>query len=423
MAHFGSDSAPIDVSDSELSWIASAYFAAEIVMAFVGCIFSHKIGRKYFLICASFLLSFAWFLKIFASSVEIFILCRLMMGAAAGVFDITWTVYVGEVSSPTIRGIFGSLLISSFTSGVMLEFLLSLYVSHVYLSVVPFALSVPAFILMFFVVEAPQFLIMNDKYEEAGRSLAWLRGFDEVESVQAEFDELKHHLEEEKRSERNIKHFMQHPFQYKTTIVGILIFTLAQPSGNIGILSFETIILNLFNFPLAGSQTFIYGALQFIFVNANPFLIESVGRRQLLIFGFGTLAFMQGIIAALFYVYERTPLTIPYIAYVVACLFNIYGVIFVACVFPTVYVLKSELFPQELKGIASCFSTATNAFADFIVVKLFVWIWSGYGLYVNFILYSLICLVSVAYVYTLIPETKGKSLIEIQQNIKKDSVP
>ena len=62
-----------------------------------------------------------------------------------------------------------------------------------------------------------------------------------------------------------------------------------------------------------------------------------------------------------------------------------------------------------------------NALVEFIVVKLFVWIWFTFGLYVNFAIYAVICVVSVIYVQLLIPETRGKTLIEIQEKIRRKS--
>ena len=293
---------------------------------------------------------------------------------------------------------------------------------YIWLSIIPCVISLLTFVMEFFIVETPFYLIKKGKYEAAQRNLAWLRGKDDPQSVETEFDEMKKYVEEETNRNYGLVRVLQNVSQYKVAIVGVLIFTLAQPSGNIAILSFQTVLLDLFDESKPGARlTVVYGVLQFAFINLSPLVLEKIGRKKPMILGFGVTAIIHLVLAYLFYIGEYQKSSIPYMSYIICGLFNLYGIIFVMTIFPTVYVLKCELFPQEVKSLANCSATMTNAAADFIVVKLFVWIWSTFGLYVNFIVYAAVCVLSVVYVYLLIPETRGKTLIEIQEKIRRKS--
>lgn len=418
LAHLSSDDNAFDISDEELSWVASMYFATEVLSSIAAGMFSSRIGRKPLISFGTFLLASSWLVMIFAHTPQVVVLSRAILGAAAGIFDITWSIYLGEITSPRERGIFGSVMITLVIGGEMLEFLLSLYVPHVYLSVIPFIIASVSFVMSWFMVEAPQFLITQKRDNEAQKNLAWLRGEYNVKNVQREFDEVKEHIEEEKQNQRSIMHFFKSPSEYKVYIICVVIFSLAQLTGNIIILSYQTIILEKYDgIPPGKELTLVYGIVQFAFVNLNTCFIETVGRRPLLLAGFLAATIIQTMNTYLIYAEEYNTTDLSFIPVMVLILFNIYGVVFIVCILPTIFVLKSELFPQELKAIGSVSATVCNAIAEFIVTKLFILIWNTYGLYINFCLYALIGLISTIYVYALIPETKGKSLVEIQKDI------
>lgn len=394
------------------------YFAAEVLTSIIAGMFSTRLGRKPLISFATFMLALSWLIMILANSPQTVVLSRGILGAAAGIFDITWSVYLGEIATPKERGIFGSIMIVLVIGGEMMEFLLSLYVPHVYLSVIPFVITLISFVMSFFMVEAPQFLITHEKDQAALTNLAWLRGEDDVKNVQHEFNEMKEYIEEEKQNRRSLMHFIKSPSEYKVYIICVVIFSFAQLTGNIIILSYQTIILEQYDGIPSGKQlTLLYGVLQFIFVNLNTCLIETVGRRILLLVGFYAATVIQAANAYFIYAEQYDTLDITFVAHIIFILFNLYGIIFIVCILPTIFILKSELFPQELKAIGSVSATVCNAMGEFVATKLFMFVWSTYGLYVNFGVYAVISFLSIIYVYTLIPETKGKSLVEIQKTI------
>lgn len=417
-----SDKAPFRASAEELSWIASALFAMEMLFAGLNGAFTKNFGRKPMLVFAAFLQALGWLITILATSPTMLIIGRGLIGVSGGTHDIIWCMYLGEVTSPVERGVFGSILVSSFLAGIMMEFFLSLWLPYIWLAIIPLFISILAFVMKLFIVETPFYLITRGKHEIALQNLTWLRGKKDPQFVEAEFNDMRKYVEEEAGKSYGLLHVLRNLQRYKVAIVGVLIFTLAQPSGNIAILSFQTILLDLFDEAKPGANlTVIYGILQFVFINLAPFVLEKIGRKKPMVFGFGLTVIIHLALAYLFYAGEHHPNTIPYLSYIIGALFNLYGIIFVITIFPTVYVLKCELFPQEVKSLANCSATMTNAAADFVVVKLFMWIWSTFGLYVNFIVYAAISLLSVVYVFVLIPETRGKTLIEIQEKIRRKS--
>lgn len=417
ITYFDSEKCPFPVTTSEISWIASTYFALEVTTPIFVSTFSSKIGRKPLMITAAFLVSISWIIIIFAESASILIVSRIVLGMSAGCQDYTWSIYIGEVAGSKERGIFGSIMASAAIFGIAFMYLLSLFVSYLNLAIIPAVISAIAFVATFNMIETPQILLSFGDEDKAKSNLAWLRGTD-TSNVKVEFEEIKLYLDEEKQNRRTFKHFLEHTSEYKIYIMCVVVFSFAQLSGNIVIVEYGAMIMDKYNTSLSGSNfTLIYGVLQVIFVNVASCLIETVGRRKLLIFGFGTSAILQSVAATLVYIHEYKILDEPYIPQAIAILIYVYGIIFIICLLPTVYVMKSELFPQELKCIGSVCATFCNSLSAFMALKFFITIWLSVGLYANFLIYAGISFISVIYIYTLIPETKGLSLAQIQKNI------
>ncbi|XP_065216038.1 solute carrier family 2, facilitated glucose transporter member 6-like [Planococcus citri] len=416
--HLQSDASSFLINDEELSWVASTYFALEITSSIAAGFFSGFIGRKPLITIGTFLQALSWVILIVAKSAAMVVLSRAILGIAAGIFDITWSIYLGEITTPSERGIFGSIMIVLVIGGQMIEFLLSLFVSHVYLSVIPLAISVVSFAMCFLMVEAPPFLVTRGENAYALSNLAWLRGKDDVKEVQLEFNEMKDYIESVQQRRHVLWNVLKHPMGNRVYIFCVLIFALAQLTGYMVVVSYQAVVLAQYDdIPDGKYVTLIFGISIFVFVLVNIGFIETIGRRTLLLVGFGACAIIQISTAFSIYTQDHNIFNVSFIPKIIVVLFNFYGIIFIMCILPTIFVLKSELFPQEMKTVGSVSSTVSNAFAEFVVTKFFVFVWYKYGLYVNFAFYAIVDIVSVIYVYLLIPETKGKSLVQIQNEL------
>lgn len=417
IVHFTSGHCELPISKTDISWIASMYFFMEIISPILAALCSRKIGRKSIIIVAAFFAVASWIVVIFAHSAHLIILSRALLGTCAGFFDITWSIYLGEFATPAKRGILGSIMTQVMISGLVFEFLLSMFVPYRVTAIVPGIIAIIGLLLSLFIVEAPQFLLMKGKERNALKALVRIRG-ELSANVQQEFDEMKQYIEEEKNTVRSFSHFFKSTSEYKVYIMCVLSFGFVQFSGNMTITSYLGLIMRQYpDVPSGNDLSFLYGVVQFIFINLSPFIIDRFGRKILLSVGFGLCGITQMVVAFLFYVDQYKPFIVSYIPIALIVLFNAIGIIFAVLLVPTVYVIRSELFPQELKMLGSTASTVCNAAFQFISIKLFIPVWSSYGIFVNFIVYAFLCLVIVLGIFTILPETRGKSLVEIQRDI------
>ncbi|XP_065216978.1 facilitated trehalose transporter Tret1-like [Planococcus citri] len=420
--HLSSTSSTFPITEDELSWVASMYFALEVISSIAAGFFSGFVGRKLMITIGTFLQASSWVILIVAKSATMVVLSRAILGIAAGLFDITWSIYLGEITTPSERGIFGSMMIVLVIGGEMIEFFLSLFVSYAYLSIIPLILSLVSLTMCFVMVETPQFLFTRGKKTQALNNLAWLRGQDDVNKVQLEFDEMKNYIEGVQQKKHGLWDVFKSPGVSRVFVMCVIIFVLAQFTGYMVIISYQAVVLDQYDdIPKGRYLTLIFGVSTFIFVLVNICFIETLGRRTLLLVGFVSCAVVQILTAFLMYCQEHNTLDTTWIPKIIVVLFNLYGIIFIMCIFPTIFVLRSELFPHELKTIGSVSATVSNAFAEFLVTKFFVFVWYRYGLYANFTFYAIVSIVSIVYVYFLVPETKGKSLVQIQNELAMKS--
>ena len=167
----------------------------------------------------------------------------------------------------------------------------------------------------------------------------------------------------------------------------------------------------------AGIAVIILSVLQLVAGIGAAVLVDRLGRKPLLL----TTTFLAGV-----------TLTISMIFYLVKLRFNYdltgYGLILVASVIgyeliialglnPLPYMMLGELFPTNIKGFAVSLANLWASFLAFVVSKLHQVISDTCGIYMSFAWFALTCFLGIAFIVLVVPETKGKSLLEIQEEL------
>lgn len=416
--YFSSSESSFYVSEEEVSWIASIYFFAEFLTPVLAIICSTKVGRKPILTIGAFFATISWAIIAFTRSAIMVIIARTLLGMCAGFHDITWSIYLAEYAEPDNRGVISSGVSIIMVGGILAQTFLSLFLSYEVLAIIPLTLAVIGFLWCFNMVESPYLLLMHKKETQALKTLTWLRDASS-EEVWEEFNEIMQYTDQEKRNKQSIKLLLGSFSEYRVYLVCVAVFGFIMFNGYMTLITFMGKIMDPYDgIPSGNEMVFFFGLVSFVSIFLSSMIIERVGRKVLLMVGFLSSTVVLWGISFFFYVEQHKPFTISFhIPQILVLLFAAIAVIFSLTIGSTAYVIRGELFPQRLRVIGSAASTMFNGTIQFVLLRIFIPIWNTFGIYVNFLIYSVFCILISFCIYFLLPETRGKTLVEIQRDI------
>ncbi|XKL60381.1 hypothetical protein PGB90_001397 [Kerria lacca] len=399
------------LTTEQCSWVASLQDFGRILGPILSIWLIDLIGRKKVLASCTILFFFTWLLVVFTRSVAVIYAVRLLYGFTAGLNDATATIYLGENSKPKLRGIFSGISITFFYAAVLIEICIAIYFSYETVAIVNTILSLLTFPCIYFGVEPVQFLVMKERYEEAENNFNFLRGVRQTDKT--EFEKIKSDIHEMLIKKLTFKELIATPSYYKSVIKVLILCTLIMATGSAAIFSFVSITFSELNVLQSNNLTILFGLLQFASVCCCSFIIEKVNRRTMLLISLVFVTILHACTTTLYYVHKNIS-DISHLMWLCFIAITMYSMIFIGGIIPVVFAIRGELFSQNLKNVGGAFAVIGNSLMAFCTTKIFLLISKRFGIYANFAIYSIASLFTIIYVYFFIPETRGKSLIEIQ---------
>lgn len=385
--------------------------------AFGGAILSGRLadhwGRKHMLIIDAIIFIIGTVLAAIANSILLLIIGRFIVGVAIGVSSYIAPLYIAEISPPHKRGFLVSLNQLAVTIGILISYIVDYIFSHtgnwrwMFLSGV-----VPAVLLLIGVLGlpySPRWLIFKG-YPE--RALAILRRIRHPHIATQELAEIQASLLEQ---HGNYKQLFSKIVR-KTVIIAAGLALLQQVTGVNTILYYAPTIFKMSGFSDASASILATMGIGLIFVLftliALP-LIDKWGRRPLLFIGLIAMAF--GLIA-LSYTFWLDQVTI-FTRWLAISSMVIFIIGFAISMGPIMWLMIAEVFPLKLRGLGTSFATCVNWASNWLVTISFLSLVQYLSLSGTFLIYFIICLVTLVFVYFLVPETKDTSLEQIEANL------
>ncbi|XP_038647989.1 solute carrier family 2, facilitated glucose transporter member 9 [Scyliorhinus canicula] len=416
----------IETKSITLLWsiIVSIFAIGGLVGAFLVTPSVKYLGRKgtllfnnVFAILAALLMS----LSETADSFEMLIVGRFIIGVSGGIALSALPMYLGEISQKHIRGSLGQVTSIFICVGVFVGQVLGLpeilgkessWPLLFGLNAVPAVLQL---VVLPFLPESPWYLLFEkNDVTRAKKAFQVFHGKEDVtkelEEVQAEMKTQKHiHLV----SVLELLRMRSARWQVITVIVTMSCYQLC---GLNAIWFYTNIIfteagINKDHIPYITLST---GATEIAAAVISSLTIERLGRRSLLISGFGFMALFFGLLTISLHLQSKV-VWMPYVS-VVAIL----GVIAAFCIGPggIPFVLTGEMFDQSCRPSAFMIGGTLLWLSNFAVGLLFPLIQSNLGSFC-FLLFAAICILGSIYLYVILPETKNKTFAQINQSFAK----
>jgi len=395
------------LSGASLGWAVSSCILACIFGAASAGKLADVFGRKRVLIVTAVLFSVSAVGAGWAQTFNTFILYRFLGGLAIGAASGVAPIYVAETAPTRFRGRFVSFYQLAIVVGILASYYSNYFLLRVgdeawrwmfTAGVVPAALF---FGLLFLVPETPRWLVKSGR---PGEALDVLTRIDGAAYAREEMAVIEQTLQVRKGKLSDLLK----PRMLRIVVIGSLLGIFSQISGANAVFLYAPKI-----FAQAGSglqdslfQTSLIGLINFFCTFIPIMLVERVGRRPLLITGVAVMTVVMGCLTWLFHVHATgIPVLIAVLAYIAAYCSSI------ACL---TWVILSEIFPNRIRGEAMSIANLSLWTANYILLQTFPMIEAKYGITSAFGTYAVICAVILVFVWKFIPETKGKSLEEIE---------
>ena len=416
----GPDQDGFNVTESEGSWIGSLLPLGALLGAPLGGLLCAWIGKKTSMFLNAGLFTIGYLILAIAPAIWALYIGRFVCGIATGVSCTTCPIYVAEISTPGYRGLLGSGMQVMVVLGVLLSICTGAILSWRWLSIVCLASVLLWVVLLLVVPESPVQHLQNKKYREARESLEWLR---ETIYVEAEYEEIQQSVEEGMSRSGGIQDL------FKTENLAPLIISLVlmfgqQLSGMNAVLFYVVDI-----FTAAGSsippsiESIIVAVVQVVATILGAIFMDKLGRRFLLIASSGLMVISISAVGAYFYIKDNlddAELAAKLQILPVASL-SIFVFAFSVGFGPIPWLMTSEIFAPEVRGPASSVATAFNWALAFVVTKFFANLVAAITEAASFWVFGALTALVLIFCILFVPETKGKSLDNIQSMFRSSS--
>ncbi|XP_050429864.1 solute carrier family 2, facilitated glucose transporter member 1-like isoform X2 [Adelges cooleyi] len=420
--------AQVDKSQVTLIWaIAVSIFCfGGMIGGLLTGVVAEKYGRKGGLLVSNVLVIFSALLQGISkmcSSYELIVVGRFLIGINSGLNAGLTPMYLAEISPMNLRGSVGTVYQLVVTISILISQILGLDYILGTADKWPILLAiiiVPAvfmFLTLPFCPESPKYTLINKKQDmEAQRGLQWFRGtievHEEMEEMRAESDAMK------LIPRVTLKEMLVNPMLSIPLGISVMIMLCQQLSGINAVMFFSTKIFEMAEMTPDGAKyaTLGMGSLNVIMTLTSLFLVELSGRKTLLLIGFSAM-FVDTVLLTIALMFVKTAVWVSYMAIIFVMVFVIAFAVGPGSI---PWFLVSELFNSSARPLATSIAVGVNWTANFVVGLGFLPLQELLGPNV-FLIFVVLLALFVLYVAKKVPETKNKTLEEIQMLFRQES--
>jgi SP family galactose:H+ symporter-like MFS transporter len=399
--------------------VVSSVLLGSLVGAVVGGILADRLGRRRLLIVTAIVFGLGAVGASLAPGTAWLVAARVIAGTAIGVASFVAPLYISEIAPVAIRGKLVSINQVALTGGIVISYVIDYALAGSQAWRWMFALAVipaAAFgIGLMFIPNSPRWLAAGGHADRARAVLSRIRA---PEKVEGELGEIQHSVTQQKG------HWSElfSPLLRMAMIVGVGLAIAQQLTGINTVIYYAPTIFKFAGFSSASVAILAsvgVGVVNLALTVVAMQLIDRVGRRPLLLISLAGMALSLFALGLAF----SLPQLSGSLGWIAVSSLMVYVGSFAVGLGPVFWLILSEIYPLRIRGRAMSVGTVANWSANLIVALSFLTLTQVLGKAVTFWLYGIVSIGAWLFALFLVPETKGKSLEQIEAHWRAGKHP
>ncbi|KAM3868013.1 solute carrier family 2, facilitated glucose transporter member 8 [Diretmus argenteus] len=430
------------ISDSRLrldgaqaSWFGSIVTVGAAVGGLLGGWMVEKIGRKLSLMFCALPFVFGFTVIVAAQNVWMLYLGRALTGLASGVTSLVVPLYISEMAHERVRGTIGSCVQLMVVLGIMGAYVGGFFLDWRWLAICSSIPPTVMMVCMCFMPETPRFLLSQGKRREAEEALRFLRGPD----APVEWEVARMEDSSDGQGAKFQAADLKDPGVYKPLCIGVMLMLFQQLTGINAIMFYAETIFEQAHFKDSDLATVIVALAQVVFTGVAALVMDKAGRKVLLIISGVAMAISTAVFGVYFHLTTKHHgnASVSFLAsdpewsqevhvdlaWLAVASMGVFITGFALGWGPIPWLIMSEIFPINVRGFASAACVLTNWGIAFIITKTFQDMMELLTSAGTFWLFSGMCALNVVFTIAFVPETKGKTLEQIEASFRGTSAP
>jgi len=394
------------LTDSQTEIAGSSLLLGCVIGASVAAFTSDRFGRKRVLLSAAALFTLSSVGSALPRNLIEFAVARLVGGVAIGIASTLSPLYIAEISPAKTRGLLVSLNQLAIVTGILLSYSVNYLLTGAgptnwrWMFASAALPSIAFFLTLLFIPESPRWLMQKGREQEAEHFLAQIVG---PQAAPGEIAAIRAAISEERGD-------LLDPTFRKAMIVAIAIALFSQFTGINTIIYYGSIVF-LEHVPHQTASTALWanviiGAINFVATIAGMLLIDRAGRKSILMSAFGGMALSLAAVSAAIRFQASGVIVLIFVLTYVAC--------FAVGVGTGTWVLMAEICPTRVRGRAMSVATVFLWCGTLLVTLTFLSLVTVFTAAGVFLLYAVVSIAAFLFVWGGVPETKGRTLEEIE---------
>jgi sugar porter (SP) family MFS transporter len=399
--------------------VVSCVLIGALIGAMTGGILADRFGRRRVIIATATLFVGGAIVTALSPTFTLLISGRIIVGAAIGVASFTTPLYISEVSPVKIRGRLVSINQVALTSGIVISYLVDYALADIQGWRWMFGLAaIPAAILavgMFWLPESPRWLVSRNLIDSARTVLERIR---RTKEIGTELDDIQSSLAVQSGGWRDLFTPLIRP----ALIVGVGLAILQQITGINTVIYYAPMIFEFTGAKSASASilaTIGVGVVNVAMTVVALLLVDRVGRRPLLLIGLTGMIIGLVVLGLAF----QLPSLSGSLGWIAEISLMLYVGAFAIGLGPVFWLLISEIYPLKIRGVAMSVATSANWGANLFVALTFLTLIQATGRSSTFWIYGLVGIGAWLFTWFYVPETKGRSLEDIESHWKAGKHP
>lgn len=404
------------LTSAEVGWVTSCILIGCAIGVSVAGVLSDLFGRKKILALSAIIFAVSSLGAAFSSSYLILVIWRILAGIGIGLTSLITPLYIAEMAPSEVRGKLVSVNQLAITIGIFIVYFINAAIASgssadwnistgwrwmMGIGVIPSALFLIALIPA---GESPRWLAQHGKQSEA------LKVLKKVESSELAAKQQLNAIQDAEKVVDDTKFSdLFNKTWFPVLVIGVLLALFQQFSGSNAIMYYAPEIFKGAGFGQSGAfmATVSIGVINMVITVVSLGLVDRIGRKKLLGWGSFAMSVCLLVVAICFFTHASATVTLTFILLAIAS--------YAISLAPVTWLLISEIFPSRIRGRAMSICTVVLWLSDFTLSYTFPILTQNIGEGWTFILYVVVTAVSALFVWKMVPETRGKSLEEIEQ--------